>query len=142
MARRRPHPNAPIPDVVMSVPPRLKSNDCSTWALATLTGRPYADCLQAAAKEDARAGESGLWWSQVIRMAKRLGVTLRCKRRAALHEDTGILCVTFADGTPHSVVLKQGPIILDADGTVWTAEDYLAAKGVTYSSILVIQEPT
>lgn len=130
----------PLADSVVHVPPRLRSNDCATWALSVVTGKPYAEVLAAVEKVDHRAGEQGLYWTQVRRIAKRLGVTLRTKRTAVLEEDAGILSVRFPDGTFHAVVLLQGPVILDADGTVWNADDYLATKGVTKGSVLVVAE--
>jgi len=36
--------------------------------------------------------------------------------------------------------LMQGPIILDSDGTVWQAEDYITANEVTLGTILVMKE--
>lgn len=129
-----------IPDVVVHVTPRLVSNDCATWALKLLTGRSYPEVRAEAERVDKVAGEQGLWWHQVKRMAKRLGVTLRSKRPVNIDEDAGLLSVRFPDGSYHAVVLMQGPVILDADNTVWYADDYLAAKKVKPTSILRIVE--
>lgn len=115
----------PMPDVVMRVTPRLRSNDCAVWSLATLSGRDYADVLDAITKEDPKhKGSNGLYFSQVIRAAKRLGLRLYRKRRYSLTDDTGILGVTLASGISHACILKQGQVI-DVDGTVWEVESYL-----------------
>ena len=130
----------PIPDVVVHVTPRLVSNDCATWALKLLTGRSYPEVRAEAERVDKAAGEQGLWWHQVKRMAKRLGVKLRSKRPVNIDEDAGLLSVRFPDGSYHAVVLMQGPVILDADNTVWYADDYIAAKKVKATSILIIEQ--
>jgi hypothetical protein len=134
-------PTQPIPDVMMHITPRVRSNDCAIWSLKTLTGRAYADVLDAVKREDKHKGNEGLFWPQVIKAAKRLGIKLTEKKKVDLHEDTGILGVTFnEDGESHAVVLMQGPIILDSDGTVWQAEDYIAANDVNVGTILVLHE--
>ena len=132
--------SAAIPDVVVHVTPRLVSNDCATWALKLLTGRTYPEVREQAKRFDSAAGEQGLNWKTVKRMAKALGVVLRSKRPVNIDEDAGILSVRFPDGTYHAVVLMQGPVILDADNTVWYADDYIAAKQVKPTSILRIEE--
>jgi len=130
----------PIPDVMMHLTPRVKSNDCAIWSLKTLTGRPYADVMDAVKREDKKKGNEGLFWTQVIKAAKRLGIKL-AEKKTDLNEDTGILAVTFKeDDENHAVVLMQGPIILDSDGTVWQAEDYITANEVTLGTILVMKE--
>lgn len=130
---------AAIPDVVVHVTPRLVSNDCATWALKILTGRSYPEIRAQAEKVDKKAGEQGLWWHQVKRMAKALGVKLAAKRPVNIDEDAGLLSVKFKNGEYHAVILMQGPVILDADNTVWYADDYLAAKGCKPTSILRIE---
>lgn len=131
---------APIPDVVMHVTPRLISNDCATWALSVLTGRGYPEVKGQAAKVDKGAGKDGLSWAQLKRMATRMGLTLLFRKTVNLDEDTGILGVEFPDGVSHAVVLMQGPVIIDADNTVWQADAYIAAKQVQVDSILVLKE--
>jgi hypothetical protein len=105
-----------------------------------LTGRSYPEVRAEAERVDKVAGEQGLWWHQVKRMAKRLGVKLRSKRPVNIDEDAGLLSVRFPDGSYHAVVLMQGPVILDADNTVWYADDYIAAKQVKATSILIIEQ--
>lgn len=142
MAKRPSRAQRPDPEMVVRVlPTRPRENDCAIWSLSVLTGIAYEDVLLAAAKVDTRAGANGLWFGQLVRIARLLGVTLRRKRRADLETDTGILSLYLDGRYGHAAVLKQGQII-DVDSTVWDAEAYLAAKQAIYDEILILLRET
>jgi hypothetical protein len=132
----------PIPDVVIHMTPRLRSNDCAIWALHTLLHIPYDQVQLMVAKVDKKAGGQGLTWTQVKNVAKKLGTSLTMHRKYELDEDTGILGVTFIEDKPpvyHAVVLSGGKVF-DVDGTVWDADDYRVAKAAEFGTLLTIQE--
>lgn len=130
-------------DTVVAVTPRLQSNDCATWAIKTVTGRPYAEVQEQVVKRDPKfKGSEGLDWDDMIAVAKRLGVKLEHRERVDLDSDSGIVGVTFKDPKepPHAVVLLQGPVIINTDGTVWHAEDYFTAHDARPDEILVVKD--
>ena len=140
MPRKRKH--VPIPEVVMAVTPRLQSNDCATWAIKTLTGRSYAEVQEAVNAVDPEfKGSQGLDWDNMIAVAKKLGVKLVLHQRVDLDTDAGIVGVTFpkTKDPDHVVVLMQGPVVINTDGTVWRADDYFAANGGKPQEMLVIE---
>jgi len=127
-----------MPEIVVAVAPRRRSNDCGVWAIHTLTGVPYADVAAAAQKADRWGGERGLYLSQIIHICELLGFKVRKRKRVDLEDDTGILSVWFSKRDGHVVVLREGELI-DADGTSWKADDYIAAKRVRVSAILLVE---
>ena len=95
--------------------------DCAIVALAMYLGQTYEDVLRATAEVDRKyKGKEGLWETEIKRVAKALGYSLKKKSRVNLDEDHGILCMPN-----HVTVLKNG-LIFDSDGAIWEAEDYLA----------------
>lgn len=123
---------------VVRVVERRQENDCALCAFCTLTGVSYEDALVAVSRIEAKAGKDGLYFSSLQRLAKAFGFTLRLRRKADLTEDTGILKIMLTDHSyNHAVVLKQGQII-DSDGTIWSAETYLANMRCQPGSLLVL----
>jgi len=127
-----------MPEVVVAVAPRHRSNDCGVWAIHTLTGVSYADVATAAQKVDKWGGERGLYLTQIARICELLGFSVHKRRRVDLEDDTGILSVWFNKHEGHVAVLREGELI-DADGTSWKVDDYIAAKKVRVSAILIVE---
>lgn len=130
-------------DTVVAVTPRLQSNDCAAWAIKTVTGRAYGEVQQEVVKRDPKfKGSEGLDWDDMIAIAKRLGVKLEHREHVDLETDNGIVGVKFKDPKEpaHAVVLMQGPVIINTDGTVWHAEDYFTAHNARPDEILVVKD--
>lgn len=143
MAGRREGKRVPMPETVIHVTPRLRSNDCATWALSVYLNLPYAEVLKEVEKVDRKEkGGKGLFQTQILTIAKALGFPLKIKtpKRVNLSEDVGMLNVTFPD-LAHIVVLKAGQII-DTDSTIWDAESFLEAKEATPGSLLYLPPST
>jgi len=141
LTMRKKKTHRPIPDTVMHVTPRLQSNDCATWAIKTLTGRTYAEVQDAVNAVDPKfKGTEGLDWDDMIAVGKKLGVKLVWHGRVDLETDAGLVGVTFprTKHPDHVVVLMQGPVVINTDGTIWRAEDYFAANGGKPQEMLVI----
>ena len=91
-------------------------------ALATYTGKTYEETLRATMVVVPNYdGACGLLVTQMRAVAKALGCPLRKRRVVDTDEDRGILVLS-----DHVVILSKGTII-NIDGTVWDADDYLRA---------------
>lgn len=129
-------PTPPNPRSV-SVGPRRREHDCGLWALSCLLSVPYEEVFLAASKEDKDAGANGLWMTQIVRIAKRLGAKLKERRRFNRYTTTGILGM-YLGGIGHVNVLKQGQVI-DTDLTVTDVDEYIRTRKAKITSVLVIQ---
>lgn len=118
--------------------------DCGIVALSIFTGRTYEDVFEAATKEAKAPHKEGLWCSQLIRTAARLGFGLRCKRNFDFAKDEGILCLNsfkikkgtkdFSDG--HFVVVRRGLIFDGMD--VWEPKQYLKANRKFTPTLIIV----
>lgn len=105
--------------------------DCAIATLASYLGVSYEEALlaaNAATRNDVL--RTGLHGSDMVRAAKRLGVTLKSTQwdRVDQDDDTGILFVmarihgqTYEE---HCVIFHQGSIIDLRDGTLWASDVY------------------
>ncbi len=103
------------------------ATDCGVAALAMLLNKPYVQVYQVAQTEAADV-RKGLFNTDAIRIAAKLGVTLKAKRNPDdLSEATGLLAVKkLKKRLEHFAVLFQGVLINPADGLIWNVEAYLA----------------
>jgi hypothetical protein len=130
-------PPAPI---VRFMSQALGHGDCTVSALAMCLGISYEEALVAIACVQKNVLKAGCSWSEVRRAAKRLGATLVERRAFSLDddsEDSGILSVTLADGTPHAVYFTHGLIFDGRTGCVWESDTYRAVHIATATSMLV-----
>ena len=117
--------SAPLIRVVLT---RGTQGDCTICALGTYLSLTYEDVLAAAARLAKKAHREGMWTSQIISTAKRLGVKLIRKRTWKMDEAHGILTLTSqSDEYDHVVVLHDG-LVFDSDGAVWEPYDYFACE--------------
>lgn len=126
--------------VVRFVSQSKEHGDCCVAALAMLLGKSYEEALVAAVRIEKNVLKAGMNWLQVRRAAKLLGATLIEKRKSTIEdedEDTGILNVTLADGTPHAVLLSHGLIFDGRTNAAWEPPVYLAVHQGTPTTILV-----
>jgi hypothetical protein len=98
--------------------------DCGIVALAMYLGVSYEDVLRAVSVTDRCQGRGGLWTRTLQRVSKRLGHTLKIRRRFDL-EDYGVIRLP-----DHAAVLRSG-LVLNTDGTVWDADEFLSHQKVT-----------
>lgn len=115
--------------------------DCAILALAVLTGHAYEDVLAAASNLAHAPHRSGLYSTQIMRIAHAFDLMLRRRRVVDWETDCGILemrCERNRVLTPcaHVTVLRDA-IIVDAD-EVWPDYDtFLSHYAATVSGILV-----
>lgn len=123
------------------------AGDCGIASLATLIEQTYEDVYVATSKVDTKTrGRNGIHLGALCTVAKRLGVALRLKRKRVsnLEEDEGLLVVTWAPGSRHTVgvshlvALGHGVIVDPADGVVLPADEYLARERATAGSFLEV----
>jgi hypothetical protein len=105
-----------------------KGGDCGIVALSSFLGAPYDKVLKAARKVCVRPEVEGMFDSNIIATAKRLGFSLRRKQKVE-ESDAGILCLgnrrklrNGQEGFGHFVVL-QNWLIFDST-EVWDFDDY------------------
>jgi hypothetical protein len=118
------------------VGPRRREHDCGLWSLSCFLSRPYEEVFLEAAKVDKDAGANGLWMTQIVKIAKRLGVKLKLRRRFNHYTTTGILGM-YLDNVGHVCILKQGQVI-DVDQTVTDVDVYIKTRKAKITSILVM----
>lgn len=114
--------------------------DCGISALAMLLGKPYVEVFQVAEAVSPKCAKRGLWNTELRRIAKRLGVTLKVvKPVPELTEATGILDVQKPK-QGHYALIFQGVLINPADGLIWDVDAFLARGKWTARALIVKSE--
>lgn len=113
--------------------------DCGIAALAMLLNKPYRQVSAAAIKLAPRPHKAGLWTSEIIAIAKALGVTLK---RTKWDEDsaddaTGILVVAHKKHA-HVVCLFLGIVVNPSNGLLYERETYLKTSGYGVKAFLTV----
>ena len=115
----------PKPGPFLHVTLQRHDTDCVVACLAMYCGVPYEAALLAIGKE------SIFWNGTSVKLLMEAAETLRCPLQEEttfdLDEDTGILWVGYRKGADHVVVLHEG-MVIDTDGMLWDARDYMKAK--------------
>lgn len=110
--------------------------DCGITALAMLLGRSYEEVSKVALVQCKRPHRSGLWEAELLRIARKLGVTLR---RAPFDEDgTGLLSLRKKSGEGHWAVLFQGVVINPSDAIAYDLSTYLHMHKYEVRRFLVV----
>ena len=107
------------------------TSDCGIAALAMYLGKTYEDVLTVAAMvtKNKRVHRSGVFATELMRIAEQLNITLIQKRRWDLETAFGVLFVDVHQGNRHAVLLKDGLIYDPDDLTIWDAEVYFEQQG-------------
>ena len=122
-------------DPILRVVQQRHPADCCVAALSMLLGVSYEDALLAVGEVNPAVLTRGLYLRELEQGAKRLGVTLKRKRRYDLDADEGILNVV-GKSMDHVVVLKHG-LFFDTDASVWEPDVFLLNKKVKARTLLV-----
>ncbi len=126
---------APIIRVVVQRHPA----DCGVATLAMLLGVSYEDALVALAAEEPAVLTRGVFTKHLEAAAQKLGFRLRRRRRYSIDDDTGLLNLSSRKWrTDHVVVLREG-LVIETDGTIWDAGEYLAALKAKPGMLLVAE---
>lgn len=107
-------------------------HDCGVATLATLLGRSYEDTLLAAGRLSPKVLKTGLYSSDLIRIAAEFGSTLvRRVQRIDLDEHTGILGLEYPSKRLHFVFLTNG-LVFDPqeDNVAWDAYTFVKREKV------------
>lgn len=132
MPRKKPVAVTHLP--ILRITTQRGNNDCGVAAIATITGKRYEDVLLAAGKN---IMDTGMTVQEILTTLEKLGMPFKWTKRIRLDEDWGILGVSTPKRTSpeHVCVLYDGHIY-DTDGSVWEADDFLAAEGGKAMSLL------
>lgn len=119
-----------------------RGQDCGLACIASITGYRYEDVLAEASRKEPVGcfpHENGLYLSDMIRIAKRLGCSLKKKQTCNFSKDEGILAVGTRNKrfTHHVVVVVKGLVFDCSDMTVWEPEEYKKANKAKFGSILI-----
>ena len=113
---------------VVQIVTQKAAGDCGIVVLAMYLGKSYEDVFAATVQEtNAHIHNDGMWVTQIKRVAKALGVTLRRQKAWNMDEDAGMLILDGSrrtDGMHHVVLLKAG-LIFNTDGLVWEPDVFL-----------------
>jgi hypothetical protein len=139
----------PKPQPLLRFEPQRADADCCVASLATLLGVSYETILVEAArlrskkkgKRNIHPHDTGMYFSELVKIAKALGRPLRYKGRCNLKKDQGVLSVLMGKGgltsRHHAVVYVAGLIFDLSDCTVWLPEIYRRQFRAKFESILV-----
>ena len=114
--------------------------DCGVCAISTLLDKRYEDVAAVARDVAGERWKKGLWATQLIEIAKRLGATLKKRGKFDLETDTGVLDARITDEGDkkpcrHFVVLWGGKVY-DWDGRVWATDAYTEHYTCTFTRLL------
>ncbi|HXG71346.1 MAG TPA: hypothetical protein VNJ04_12140 [Gemmatimonadaceae bacterium] len=127
----------------MSVPlvviPRCQeAADCAVVALAQWLSLPYTQVAAAVATVRPMALAEGMYQSEIVKVARIFGRTMRTRRRFQQEDrPSGLLMLALKDGH-HAVVLFEGVII--SDGKVWNYEAFMVQAKAKALSLLTEDE--
>lgn len=126
---------------LVSMVPQRHPADCSSAVLAMFLGITYEEALLALTQEAPGLLRKGVWFTEIQRAAKGMGVPLTLKRRWNPDFDDGIAHVKFKKGKGgnHVVLLRAG-LFFDTDFNVYHPQDYLKAKQATAGGLLVRED--
>lgn len=136
MTAERHDVDAPIIQVIV----QRHESDCGAAVLAMICGVSYEEALLAIGRSVPDVLTTGVFPKDIQAAAKELGYKLRRRTAIDWEDDTGALNVSFAGGGPEHVVVLRAGLIIDTDGTLWAAHDYLRAKRAR-ARVLLIPEP-
>lgn len=139
---KRPVKRRPIPDSVFLVEQRAET--CSIVCLSMLAGLSYEETL-ASAKRVSKHALSGLWGTEILKTAKRLGVTLTKQARWDWTQDTGMLMLEMRsrqrkgwDG--HTALLYTGIVYDPYERQLWRPEAYQARTDIKVRSLFRMED--
>lgn len=102
------------------------SGDCAITCLAMLLGLPYVEVSSMAVSLWPQAPQTGLWTTEIRKLAKKLGHPLSSVPiKQMVEQDTGIIVVKQPT-QDHVVLLFQGVIFNPADGLLYEYDTYFA----------------
>lgn len=108
---------------------QICSRDCGLACIRMLSQAHPDEVHAAAFRASPKLYQRGMYGSELIRIAKALGMTMQ-RRDEWTDDDIGVLDVRWRrrDGGRHFAVFFQGVIIDPYDGMVWDTEVYLSTK--------------
>jgi hypothetical protein len=121
---------------LVSMVPQRHPKDCVPAVLAMYLGISYEDALVALNKEAPGLIRRGVYFTELRRAAKKMGVALKERRRWDVEDADGIAHIRFRNGANHVVLIRAG-LAWDTDFTVWELPDYLKAKKAGVGPLLI-----
>jgi len=118
------------------------SSDCGIASLAMYLDKSYEDILATAAfiTKNRKVHRSGVYVTELIRIAHQYGVSLRQKRHISYNDSLtvfGILIVMYPNKNRHAVLLREGQIFDPDDYSVWDYDSFLTQGDCKPTMLLV-----
>lgn len=137
----------PLPSAPYRIHSKRGDADCAVAAMATIFRREPGEVLIAASKVVPNVWHSGLFCTQISKVAKRLGLKTKwCPVTVTAfdpEESTGVLWVGHHDTTnEHCVVLIEGWIYeVEHDPvSMWRYDEYMRATNAYAGALLEVLE--
>lgn len=124
---------------LVSMVPQRHRADCAAAITAMFLRISYEEALLALSQESPELIRKGVWFTELQRAAKAMGVPLKLKRRWNADLDDGIAHIRFKWGGNHVVLLRAG-LFFDTNFEVWHPADYLKARKAKTGSLLVRED--
>lgn len=125
---------------IIRIVPQRHPADCGVAVLATYLGLSYEACLIAVGQKEPHVLEVGMWITEIVGAAKKLGVKLKRRRRYDLETDEGIVTISSPKwATDHVAVLKSG-LLFDTDGSVYELDVYQSIHSAKFGILLTKAE--
>lgn len=118
------------------VPRKQEDADCAVVALALWLNLPYSQVAAAVATVRPLALAKGMYQTEIQKVAKIFGSTLKVRRRLK-DGQSGLLMLAMED-EHHAVVLFEGVII--SDGKVWNFDAFIKQAKAKVLSLLTEDE--
>lgn len=131
------------PDVLRWIPRNAENADCGITVLQLACGLTYESVLTEAVKIHPHPVTAGLYLTEVIDIARRLGYKITKRLTYDIQEDTGILSLlgTRKKQEGHVVYLWKGRIVEPVDHTLWLdPDDFLKFNKYRATALFVIKE--
>jgi ABC-type bacteriocin/lantibiotic exporter with double-glycine peptidase domain len=134
------------PQPIVQIVVQRAEGDCAIAALAMFLGFSYEDVLAAAVTREKtrttpKVHRRGMFTSEIVKTAKRLGVALRSTSKFDPETANGLLGLVPLDDTqPEHIVLLREGLIFDTDGCCWEPDVFYAHYRYVPTDIIVRRE--
>ena len=130
-----------IPPVIDPIVQRTGA-DCALAALAMAAGLPYRTVSDAALKVVKKPHTHGLYISDMRRVMRSLGYTIRSvKPEKVVEFGCGVMVVEFPKGERHCVAVYHELLVDPINGLIWEPDAYYQDSRASPARGLIIGEP-
>lgn len=135
-----------LPHASYRVYSKRGKSDCAIAAMATIFRRDPEEVLLAAAKVSPRVWESGLYCTDMVKVARRLKIKAvwRYAGQFSPEDDIGVLAIGYNDNrNEHCVALIEGWVLDPEQNPVslWEYDEFCRVENAYGNALLQVIEP-